>query len=121
MRYCCSELKEKGGKGRIKITGVRAAESVNRKKNAGMIKIIGKPKTVQKMAEKIGADYKESPSGGVVMNMDNDENRRLVEHCYRTTMTMINPILDWTDSDVWEFLKYYGCSANPLYQLMSLS
>lgn len=32
MRYCCSELKEQGGKGRIKITGVRSAESVNRAK-----------------------------------------------------------------------------------------
>ncbi len=116
MRYCCSELKEKGGKGRMKITGVRAAESVNRAKNAGMIKIIGKPKTVQKMAENLGAEYDITPSSGLVMNMDNDENRRLVEHCYRTTSTMINPILDWSDSDVWEFLKHYGCKANPLYQ-----
>ena len=32
MRYCCSELKEKGGEGKLKITGVRAAESANRKK-----------------------------------------------------------------------------------------
>lgn len=116
MRYCCSELKEKGGKGRMKITGVRASESVNRAKNAGMIKIIGKPKTVQKTAENLGAEYEVSQMGGIVMNMDNDPNRRLVEHCYRTTTTMINPILDWTDSDVWEFLKHYGCQGNPLYQ-----
>ncbi|MCM1237082.1 MAG: phosphoadenosine phosphosulfate reductase family protein [Ruminococcus flavefaciens] len=115
-RYCCAELKETGGKGRMKITGVRAAESVNRAKNGGMIKIIGKPKTVQKMAENLGAEYEISEAGGLVMNMDNDKNRRLVEHCYRTTATMINPILDWTDLDVWEFLKYYGCEANPLYQ-----
>ena len=60
MRYCCSELKEKGGKGRMKITGVRASESVNRAKNAGMIKIIGKPKTVQKTAENLGAEYEVS-------------------------------------------------------------
>ncbi|MDE5763783.1 MAG: phosphoadenosine phosphosulfate reductase family protein [Ruminococcus sp.] len=116
MRYCCSELKETGGKGRMKITGVRSAESLNRAKKAGMIKIIGKPKTVQKMAENIGADYEITQAGGLVMNMDNDENRRLVEHCYRTTSTMINPILDWTDADVWEFLQHYGCESNPLYQ-----
>jgi len=116
MRYCCDELKEKGGKGRMKIIGVRAAESVKRAKNAGMITIIGKPKTVQKMAKNFKAEYGTNPSGGLVMNMDNDASRRLVEHCYRTTSTMINPIIDWTDSDVWQFLKHYGCEANPLYQ-----
>ena len=31
-RYCCAELKERGGKGRFKITGVRAEESPRRAK-----------------------------------------------------------------------------------------
>ena len=53
--------------------------------------------------------------GGVILNTDNDVNRRFVEMCYRTTSTMINPIVDWSDEDVWEFLKYYGCRSNPLY------
>ena len=116
IRYCCSELKEKSGEGRLKITGVRAAESVNRKKNAGLVKIIGKPKTTQKTAEEFGADYDLTDKGGLVMNMDNDENRRLVEYCYRTTSTIVNPIIDWSDIDVWQFLRYYGCESNPLYQ-----
>ena len=115
-RYCCEELKEQGGKYRLKITGVRKAESVNRNKNGGFIKIIGKPKTVQKYATEVGAEYEVTKQGGLVMNCDNDELRRVVEHCYRTTSTMINPIIDWTDSDVWEFLRYYGCQGNPLYQ-----
>lgn len=34
LRYCCSDLKEIGGKGRLKITGVRASESVSREKTA---------------------------------------------------------------------------------------
>ena len=116
MRYCCAELKEKGGKGRMKITGVRYAESSKRAKNSGLIKIIGKPKTVQKTAEIFGAEYKVNKSGGIVMNMDNDESRRVVEHCYRTVTSIINPVIDWSDRDVWEFLKYYGCEANPIYQ-----
>lgn len=32
IRYCCSELKEKGGKGRFKVTGIRAEESSRRAK-----------------------------------------------------------------------------------------
>ena len=31
-RYCCAELKERGGKGRVKITGIRAEESPRRAK-----------------------------------------------------------------------------------------
>lgn len=115
-RYCCSELKEKGGEGRLKITGVRKQESVNRNRNGGLVKILKKPVTVQKLAEQFGSDYYVTHSGGIVMNMDNDENRRLVEHCYRTTSTMVNPIIEWSEDDVWQFLRYYGCDANPLYQ-----
>lgn len=40
-RYCCSELKEASGKGRICVTGVRAAESFSRAKNAAEAKIFG--------------------------------------------------------------------------------
>lgn len=51
-----------------------------------------------------------------MLNDDNSESRRFVETCYRTSSTMINPIVDWTDEDVWEFLKHYGCKSNPLYE-----
>lgn len=33
VRYCCAYLKETGGKGRLKVTGVRWAESTRRKKS----------------------------------------------------------------------------------------
>jgi len=117
-RYCCEELKERGGKGRMKITGVRWAEGKNRKERAGVINIVGKPKTTKKLADENNIDYREikQRQDGIVMNDDNSETRRFVEMCYRTTSTMINPIVDWTDEDVWEFLHYYGCQANPLYQ-----
>ena len=116
IRYCCSELKEQGGKHRVKVTGVRWSESTNRAESSDLVKIIGKPKTVQKFADEIGAEYSVTKQGGLIMNDDNDSSRRMVEHCYRTTSTMINPIVDWTDSEVWEFLNHYGCKSNPLYQ-----
>ena len=116
LRYCCKKLKEHGGKGRVKVTGVRWDESKNRSDNHGVVTVIGKPKTMQRDAEDRDVDYRVNRQGGLVMNDDNAETRRFVEHCYRTTSTMVNPIVDWTDADVWEFLHHYGCQSNPLYQ-----
>lgn len=116
MRYCCTELKERGGTGRIKITGVRWAESLKRKEASDIVKVIGKPKTTQKLADSLGTEYRVTKGSGLVLNTDNAESRRFVESCYRTTSTMINPIVDWTDEDVWDFLHHYRCEGNPLYQ-----
>ena len=116
MRYCCAELKERGGKGKVKVTGVRKKESRNRKENGGLVKILGKKATVRKNAEEIGVNAEETKKGGIVLNMDDDPSRRLVEQCYRTTTTMVNPIIDWSDTDVWDFLKAHGCKSNPLYE-----
>lgn len=115
-RYCCSELKEPNGAGRIVVTGVRWAESSRRKEQSDVVKIIGKPKATEKLAEELGINYRVTNLGGIVLNDDNDENRRMVEHCYRTRKTMVNPIVDWTDEEVWEFLHHYGCRSNPLYE-----
>ena len=116
VRYCCSELKEIGGKGRMKVTGVRWSESVNRSNNSGLVNILGKPRKIEKFAEKNDISIQKSDKGGIIMNYDNSDSRRLTEFCYRTTNTMINPIIDWDDWDVWQFLNYYGCKSNPLYQ-----
>lgn len=42
VRYCCSNLKETGGDGRMTLTGVRWAESSNRKQNQGLVTIADK-------------------------------------------------------------------------------
>lgn len=105
-RFCCAELKETNGDGRMVVTGVRWAESAKRKENRGVVNIDGKPKTTQKKANEFGVQYKTNIYGGLVMNDDNDANRRLAEFCYRTQKMLLNPIIDWTDDDVWEFLDY---------------
>lgn len=115
IRYCCASQKERGGTGRVKVTGVRKFESVSRAANSGLVKIIGKPVTVEKAAKAQEVEYEKTPKGGILLNNDNDASRRFVEHCYRTTSTMVNPIVDWANVEVWEFLRYYGCRSNPLY------
>lgn len=115
-RYCCKEIKEHGGEGRRVVTGVRRAESVRRRESVGLAKILGKPKTTQQKAEELGAEYRVTKQGGLILNNDNTETRELVEHCVMRSKVMINPIYDWTDEDVWEFLGHYGCKSNPLYE-----
>ncbi len=74
MRYCCEVLKERGGKGRKVITGIRKAESYQR------------------------------------------SNRKMVESCYKQKgKTYIHPIIDWTDSDVWEYIRRENIKYCKLY------
>ena len=40
-----------------------------------------------------------------MLNYDNAEKRRMVEHCIRTGKALVNPIVDWEEEDVWEFLN----------------
>lgn len=116
VRYCCAELKERGGEGRRVVTGVRWAESQKRKENADVLKFLKKTKDVIAKAEEYGIDFRENRQGGVVLNSDNDKARELVEDCYLHHKVVINPIVDWSDDDVWEFLHHYGCKSNPLYE-----
>lgn len=95
VRYCCECLKESNGKGRITITGIRWAESARRKNNRNLINIGTRKR--------------------LVLNDDNDESRRIVEQCYRTQKTLINPIIDWSDNEVWQFIGEYKLSYCSLY------
>lgn len=56
------------------------------------------------MAKIYSANYKLNKKGHVILNDDNDAERRMVEVCYRTRKTLMNPIVDWTDEDVWGFI-----------------
>ena len=114
-RYCCEALKESCGLGRLTVTGVRWAESSKRKNNHGEATIFDKK--AQKMVKEQfdPDDYTISGQGGVVLRLDNRENAKIVEMCYKTHKTTINPIIDWTDDDVWEFLREYEIPYCSLY------
>lgn len=50
-----------------------------------------------------------------MLHLDNIENRRMVEMCYKTHTTTINPIIDWSNDEVWEFIKEYSVPYCCLY------
>ena len=102
VRYCCEELKESGGEGRMTVTGVRWAESKNREDNQGVVTIMSR--SVHKELDG-NTDFRPTRQGGVMLMNDNDENRKLVEFCYRRHKTTLNPIIDWTDAEVWRFIR----------------
>lgn len=97
VRYCCAELKETGGYGRMVVTGVRWAESARRANNRALVNI--------------GTAKKER----IMLNNDNDESRHLVESCFRLKKTTLNPIINWSDEDVWEFIHKYDVPYCKLY------
>lgn len=99
VRYCCSILKERGGADRFIVTGVRRAESTKRRDTP--------------LASTRGA----SKSERVILQNDNTEKRRSVEHCVLQGKIALNIIVDWSDEDVWEFIRTYNCPYNPLYDM----
>lgn len=99
IRYCCSELKENGGENRLIVTGVRRAESAKRK-DAALVETRASTK-----------------SRKVIIQNDNTENRRSVEHCVMKGIISLNLIVDWSDEDVWEFIDTYNTPYNPLYDM----
>lgn len=87
VRYCCSVLKEQGGSGRFISTGVRWAESASRKNNRS---------TYEKISDK-----KENR----MLLTDNDDKRMLFENCRLKAKRVVNPIIDWTEDDVWNYVQ----------------
>lgn len=51
----------------------------------------------------------------IILNNDNDERRNVMDFCIKQRKTMLNPIIDWEDADVWEFIKEYEIPYCSLY------
>ena len=97
-RYCCQYLKEDGGAGRDKITGVRWAESNRRRKTRSGLEV----------AEKINDKNRARLDPD---NMDDD----MVRYCMQSKGFILNPIIDWSDDEVWEFIHRYNIPYCGLY------
>ncbi len=98
VRYCCSELKERGGKGRFCVTGVRWAESTRRRATRGIFEDVGRTR-----------------AEGRILFEDNDEDRRELEHCIPKQKYICNPIVDWSEETVWRFIRDQGLPYCSLY------
>lgn len=98
VRYCCQVLKEGAGDGRMIATGVRWDESVQRSSRGEM--------------EILGAKKKDK----IILTNDNETERRFHEKCGLRAKSVCNPILDWRNADIWEFIHSEKIGVNPMYQ-----
>lgn len=84
MRFCCSVLKEATTPGRVTLTGVRREESAKRAKRQ-VLDINKKPRQLDEF----------------------ERNEKIDVRCFGNgkEKITINPILDWMETDVWEYLS----------------
>jgi len=87
IRYCCGVYKERGGKSRTVMTGVRWDESARRKNNRAMLELNAYSKNK------------------IMLNNDNDKVRKMFETCQLKGKHILNPIIDWLTEDVWAYLN----------------
>ena len=104
VRYCCNVLKEQSGANRCIATGVRWAESTGRK-NRNAYEAIAKKKEAVRLSDE------------VMLNNDNSDKRKFIERCELKGKIVINPIIDWTDKDIWRFIHSEKIKTNELYQM----
>ena len=103
MRVCCSELKERRmPDAPYIVTGVRWAESAGRRAKSGIAMVCT-------------ASAQAAAAAGL-LTTDDASSRRLFEQCQLRGVRVLNPIIDWSDDDVWSYLHSRGIEGNPLYK-----
>lgn len=97
MAYCCENYKHNPKHAdACSIVGVRRAESAGRKRRTVFE---AKNKTVIKKNKALFNEYFE-------------------EHCQSEgapSIIQLKPIVDWTDTDVWNYIRRHGLPVNPEY------
>ena len=80
-------------------TGVRWAESIKRKKFRDVYEV-----------------QQQSMRDAIKLSNDNDAERQMFETCKLKATRCVNPIVDWTDDDVWSYIKINNIKVSPLYK-----
>ncbi len=95
QRYCCHVLKEQAGAGTVTLIGIRRAESRNRSKR-NEVEI---------------SNYKFTGS----LDQFNRSQEVSFQCISGKDKLLISPIIEWSDNDVWEFIKGNGFDYCNLY------
>ena len=109
VRFCCKDLKEWAGAGRVTLIGIRHQESAKRaKRNEVEINNRKFSGTLEGLDEyrqqlKVKRAKKKSQKEGInIMNADQEQTLGCISG---KESILISPIIHWTEKDVWEFLN----------------
>lgn len=95
MRWCCAELKEKAGAGTVTVIGIRRAESTRRAKRNEL-------------------EVDNHKFSGSFDQFNRYKETEIVCMGGRDKI-ILSPILDWTDRDVWQFIRQQNLPYCELY------
>lgn len=100
LRFCCTYLKERSGEHTLTMTGVRHSESYRRKKR----------KEVEIYTRRRHPVF----TAGTFDEFD--EHRKIEQQCIRgKDKLIVNPLLEWTEDEVWAFIHDRGLSYPDIY------
>lgn len=109
-RYCCKILKENTGNGRFTVTGVRASESRGRADSAEF-----ETRTSRK-ADKGRFSYEHTAEVfSEAQTLPDVYDCQMITACKKHKQVSVLPIVDWTNRDVWGYIRSKHLEYNPLY------
>lgn len=99
MRWCCAEFKETSGAGKVTLIGIRREESARRAKR-GEISTSIKGKRIEE-----------------TFDQWSEHEEKMVTCVGGRDKILVSPILEWTEKDVWEFLRTNNIPHCRLYDM----
>ena len=110
-RYCCDVLKETTTPNRMVAVGVRADESTGRQ---------GRDSFAVPSQRKSDAEFRSLQHTYAMFKLDKMGKEdayecKMIEACKNHKDTMCNPIYEFTEKDIWQYIRDNSIEVNPLY------
>lgn len=116
VRYCCDVLKEQSTPNRLICTGVRWDESKARtSRSVFEVRGVNKKSALNFTLQHTKDVFYESKALDEG-NAPNDLDCKLIENAKKNNNIICNPIIDWTNNMVWEYIHSENIPYNDLYK-----